>query len=71
MKDIEKMVEKIDPEFLNRIKMIEIDFDNENIPQYILSGTDKPLFFILEGVAPYISDKGIDSIFSSLSKAPK
>lgn len=35
MKDKEKMVEKIDPAFLNRIKMIGIDFDNENIPQVI------------------------------------
>lgn len=71
MKDKGKMVEKIDPAFLNRIKMIGIDFDNENIPQDILSGTDKPPFIIMEGVTPYLSDKGVASVFSSLSKAPK
>lgn len=71
MTDKEKMVEKIDSALLDRITMIGIDFDHESIPQNILSGTEKPPFFIMEGVTPYLTDEGIDSIFSFLSKAPK
>lgn len=69
------VLKKIAPLYSDKIYNIGIDFNREKIDdlqevQRLLSGFDKPFFYIMEAVTQYLTEEGIDAVFSHLRKAP-
>lgn len=70
-----EMIRTVAPGCAERICNIGIDFNKEKIDdlqelERLLSAFDKPVFYVMEAVTPYLTSEGIDSVFSYLSKAP-
>lgn len=70
-----KILETVAPRCAEQIYNIGIDFNKERIDdllelEQLLSGFDKPFFYIMEAVTQYLTSEGIDAVFTYLSKAP-
>ena len=69
-------IQKFNPSALEKIKFCGIDFDRDNIldtlQSYGLSHNfNKSVFYICEGVTPYLTESGIQKTFEYLKSATK
>ena len=69
-------IQKFNPSALEKIKFCGIDFDRDNILDTLQShglshNFNKSVFFICEGVTPYLTESGIQKTFEYLKSATK
>ena len=76
MKAKERRIRKVNPSALEKIKLCGIDFDRDDIRSALQrhgfpEAFDKRVFFIWEGVTPYLTESGIHKTFEFLRSAER